>query len=698
MKKLSHIFQSSDFHIEGFGLLLFVLGFHYVWIWPLLCVYLWKLRKTIKLSFFLIICVLITFRFAFFQQKKIDDMIHQIGIVTRIEDSVYQDIYTVKFDYYLLNIYDKKDSYKIGDQLLIRGNVQRYRSRTVPHGFDRYHYYLSQNIHGYIINPEVQKQDRTFSILSYRYALLSDFDHYQSYPWIQSLIFGQRIQKDEISIFKHLNIQFLLQASGLHIFILVNIIKKICLYLDVSYHYQVMICGLIYILFFYLQQFDMGSMRLLCMFCLVHLNDVFKWRLTKLDLIQVVFIIMLICNIHWLYHVGFLILYIILNVIALITPMIKPYDSLMKRMIISFTITLFVCPFTSSISLFTVILLPLFTFLLTGPLFMMVVLTLFFNFLDPITASLFALFSKALLQIDRHNIYIPIPSLSNYLIFIYIILLIYTFRSKTTYHFVLRLTLTLLILMMPRIQLHLDPTIKIYFLDVGQGDAIYLSSPHCHLLIDAHSPSLSFLKDHGVTSLDYLILSHSDEDHTKNAYDITRQLNVKKLILSPFDKNHKPYPTSIQHAKAHDHITCGKVSLEFFSPTKRYDSDNHHSLVFKMIIGNLSILFTGDIEQTVESDLVRTYGNQLSSDILKVPHHGSISSSTEAFIDAINPSYGIISVGEFNRFKFPSEEVIHRYTMRGIKIYRTDTHGTIVLHYQQKKEKWTFHLPYLPYV
>ena len=698
MKKLNHIFQYSDFHIEGFGLLLFVLGFHYMWIWLLLGLYLWKIRKLIRLSFFLFISITITLRFYIFQNQVIDHNIQQVGVVTHISEDLYSYTYTVKFEKLSLNIKDKKELYQVGDKLLIKGSIQRYRSHTIPHGFDTDTYYLSQNIQGYVRNPDIEKIGSIYLIQSHRYQWLNEFKSYQSYPWIQSYIFGEKLQGDEASILKNLNLIFLLQASGLHLYMIVSLIKKIFMYLDIAYPFQVISCGLVYTLFFYLQQFDLGSTRLLFMFILIHLNDYFKWRFSKLDLIQFTFISMLFLNIYWIYHLGFLMLYIILNAITLLSPMIKKYDAITKRFIISITISLFVFPFNTSISLLTILLLPLFSFLLTGPLFLMVTLTLFFKVIDPLTSNIFLLFINLLNQIQKENLYLHLPALPSYIVFIYLLSLIYTFRSRRTDVFLIRLVLSLLILMLPSIQVHMDSSIKIYFLDVNQGDAIFVSSPKCKILIDAYTPSYQFLKDQGVSRLDYLILSHSDEDHTKDAHKITHHIQVKKLILSVFDQNHKSYPTQIQHVKANDRIQCHDVSLEFLSPKRDYESNNNNSLVFKLHIRDLSILFTGDIEKVVEEDLVNIYGNNLSSDVLKVPHHGSISSSSDEFINDINPTYAIISVGEFNRYRFPHHDVIHRYTMRGIKIYRTDLHGTVVLTYEKKKEKWSFHLPYLPYV
>ena len=113
-----------------------------------------------------------------------------------------------------------------------------------------------------------------------------------------------------------------------------------------------------------------------------------------------------------------------------------------------------------------------------------------------------------------------------------------------------------------------------------------------------------------------------------------------------------------------------------------------------MTIQQKTILFTGDIEEDAEKKLIETYQDRLKSDMLKVPHHGSITSSTTEFINYVNPDVAIISVGRDNRFDFPSEKIINRYQQHGITIYRTDLHGTIVCHLKEGEEKWSFLLPF----
>ena len=683
--------------MEGFGILLLVLGFHYPWIWSLLGLYLWKLRKLLKLSFFLFVSVIISVRFFHFNTKSINEYIHKVGIVTHIKENLYDTTYAIKFKDYLLNIQGKDGEYSIGERLFVKGRVSLYRKQTVPNGFDTHLYYQSHNILGYLKNPEIETIGIDHHILTYRYQWMNEYKQFESYPWIKSFIFGERLTTHDQSIFRSLGIIHLVQTSGLHLFILMTILKKIWFYLDIPHHFQILLSGFLYLLFFYVQQFDMGSMRLLFMFILIHLNDYFKWRFTRLDCIQFVFIMMLIINIHWAYHLGFLILYLILNMLALISPMIQHHDRMTQRYVMSLSVSLLLLPFHQKISWFTLLLLPLITFIVTGPLFCLVVLTLIFRDIDAFTTRIFSIFVQLLHQLDIKNFYIELPSLTVFLIIIYVLTLIYVFRSPTFIIVIKRMVLSTLILCIPVIQFHVDQTINIYFIDVGQGDAIYVSSPNCKILIDAYRPSYDFLKNQGVTSLDYLILSHSDEDHTKDAYDITSQLRVKKVVLSYYDQKHLSYPSSTMRVKAFDKISCHYLSIDFISPLKAYDSSNNNSLVFKLMIGQLSILFTGDIEKEVEKDLINHELLQLTSDILKVPHHGSKTSSMPSFIDAVDPKYAVISVGESNRYSFPHEDVIHRYTMRGIQVYRTDLHGTIVLTYQQKKEKWSFHLPYLPY-
>jgi competence protein ComEC len=108
----------------------------------------------------------------------------------------------------------------------------------------------------------------------------------------------------------------------------------------------------------------------------------------------------------------------------------------------------------------------------------------------------------------------------------------------------------------------------------------------------------------------------------------------------------------------------------------------------------MTYLFTGDIEHDAEIDLIHHYGYSLKSDVLKIGHHGSSTSTSEIFLSYVNPRFAIISLSLKNRYGFPDQEVINRLIRYDVTIYRTDLHGTILNIYSKKKSKWMFHLPF----
>jgi competence protein ComEC len=230
---------------------------------------------------------------------------------------------------------------------------------------------------------------------------------------------------------------------------------------------------------------------------------------------------------------------------------------------------------------------------------------------------------------------------------------------------------------------------KITFLDVGQGDTTIIQTKECNVVIDAFNGTTSYLKNHGIYELDYLILTHSHDDHIKEAKLIMDSIDVKQVVVSYYDDRYPSYEQNALRLKAKDQMTCGSINFNFMGPIKDYDNENNVSLVFQMYYDSKTFLFTGDIEAEAETDLINAYHHMLKSDILKVPHHGSITSSTVEFLEMVNPSYAVISLDKYNSFGFPDENVISRYQQISCIIYRTDINGTISYQRKNSKEKWS---------
>lgn len=212
-------------------------------------------------------------------------------------------------------------------------------------------------------------------------------------------------------------------------------------------------------------------------------------------------------------------------------------------------------------------------------------------------------------------------------------------------------------------------TYEVAFINVGQGDSILIRDGFHSLLLDtggslsfdmAKEVLIPFLLKEKVYSLDYLVASHGDFDHIGAKDSLISSFRVGTFIYSP-----SSFP-----------LKLGNVTIQNLN-LKKWNDENENSLVLKMDVGKESFLFTGDAPEKVEKHLI-SEGINLSSSILKAGHHGSSTSTCEAFLDAVRPKEVVISVGGKNSYGHPAPSLINRLNKRNIKIRRTDKEGSII--------------------
>ena len=247
-------------------------------------------------------------------------------------------------------------------------------------------------------------------------------------------------------------------------------------------------------------------------------------------------------------------------------------------------------------------------------------------------------------------------------------------------------------------------SLRVTYIDVGQAECSLIQFPNGkNMLIDGgrlmddfdagSSIVAPYLWDIGVTKIDYVIGSHPDSDHVGGLLFILNEMPVRNyfdngqesidLIHVKLCEIAKEKNISYMALHSGDKIEIdNKVRVEILHPTREISNlkerghDNNFSIVMKITYGNFSVLFTGDIEKEAEEFMIGQ-GADLKSIILKAPHHGSSSSSTEEFIKAVNPEVAVFSVGYNNPFRHPNKKVLSRYKEARIKIYRTDMDGLI---------------------
>jgi len=225
-------------------------------------------------------------------------------------------------------------------------------------------------------------------------------------------------------------------------------------------------------------------------------------------------------------------------------------------------------------------------------------------------------------------------------------------------------------------------TFKASFMDVGQGLAVLLETRHHRMVYDvgashdsgfnmANAVLLPHLSQQGIRQLDLLILSHQDNDHAGASKQLTNQINVTTVLGT--DPQSTPCTRGL---KWHwDGVDFAILSPENLNPYL----GNNSSCVLRVDNGRQSLLLPGDIEDPVEYRLSQQPAAELASTVLLVPHHGSKTSSTAPFIEAVDPQVAINSSGRYNPFNHPAPEVVGRYLTRDIQWYDTQTHGLLVL-------------------
>jgi competence protein ComEC len=279
--------------------------------------------------------------------------------------------------------------------------------------------------------------------------------------------------------------------------------------------------------------------------------------------------------------------------------------------------------------------------------------------------------------------------------------------SRQKHRFVLPMTalqvlLTALLILHPLSSARSNAKLHIDFLDVGQGDSALVTMPDGEtLLIDGGGSIIDttrrigetvvseYLWWRGLDQIDYILVTHADADHIDGLNDVLKNFTVRNALIarapandpefSKFSETLKQTNTHTQLLQAGDLIHFGQVELSvLWPPAGGETSTNNDSIVLRLKFGERSILLTGDIEKPAENALLQS-SQDLHADVVKVPHHGSKTSSTEDFVRATTPQFAIISVGRHSMFGHPHKEVVERWQSHGANVLTTGECGTITI-------------------
>lgn len=235
--------------------------------------------------------------------------------------------------------------------------------------------------------------------------------------------------------------------------------------------------------------------------------------------------------------------------------------------------------------------------------------------------------------------------------------------------------------------------IEVHFIDVGQADSILVRHGDDELLIDAGNNGdgnlvVEYINKLGIEDLEYVIGTHPHEDHIGGLDDVINNIDIENIIMPKTLNTTKTYEDvlnaiqskglKVTSPKVGNTFKLGDAEVIILSPNNsEYTDLNNYSVALKVIYGDNKFIFTGDNELLAEHEILGN-GINISANVIKLGHHGSDTSTSENFLNKVNPQYAVISVGEDNKYGHPSSEVLDRINKRNIEVFRTDLQGTII--------------------
>lgn len=609
---------------------------------------------------------------------------------------------TIYFDniigkYYVDNdekVKEFKDNYSFGDKIYIEGEISVPNNNTIPNNFN-YKDYLYHKYIYYIIKIDkikmISKNDNIF--LNIKNSIYKRIDKIKYNNYLYAFILGKSyyIDSEVLNNYKINGITHLFALSGLHVSMFSSIILFILKKIKLSEKLSYFITSLFLIFFAFIASFTPSIVRSVLFFILSSINNVYYLYIKPKYLLYIVFSILIFINPFYIYDTGFILSFCISFFILLFNEKNKINNNLLSILVISILSTISSLPIIINMSYEINILgfinnlffIPYVTYIVF-PLSIIVVFISKLSFILNFLIIIMEYISKVSSNI--FNIKLIFPKMSLFLIIIYYVLLILIVK-KINLKKIFIIYLSFLYF-----RCDFDKNNYVYFIDVGQGDsALIVTKNNKSVLIDTggkvgsnyslmKSNVIPFFKSIGIRKLDYLFITHGDYDHAGYGIDLVNNFNVKNRFTNKGKYNSLEKKLNIKSFN-NSYIKIDNVEIYSLN-SKLYNNENSDSLVLLVIIDNYKLLFMGDASINTEKDIMNNYdiGDVF---ILKVGHHGSKTSSSEEFINSVNPKYSIISVGKNNKFGHPNKEVLDN--LSNSKIYRTDIDGSIM--FKIKKDK-----------
>lgn len=693
----------------------------------------------------ILICLIISIGYVSILENKyskISDMPikEMVTIISDIQEKEYKKVCTAKIvrnnKKILINIKMSQDipSIKYGDSLYIEGEFKQPEEARNYKGYNYKQYLKTKKIIGTVELEKakiLKSSNGSFihNIQKYIKDTINGTLTDEEGNLLLAILLGDKdkLSEDIQESFKTSNLSHMLAVSGAHVSYIILGLTYVLQNSIIGKKNGKIVCIIFLLVFMAITNFTPSVTRACIMAVLTLFSGIIYRKSDVYTNISVAALITLIFNPYNLLDLGFQLSYG--GTIGIIIFIKRIQEKKSNSKVINYIKQMALVSIYANIIIIPIMMYHFntvsFTFIISNimasPILGIIVITGFLFIITSITVkpltSLIAIFIKPILSIlikisqicsklPFSNILVVTPYMFN--VISYYAIILYCIKSKKNNKCKIIICLLIVLILINFIIYIFPQKLRIFFIDVGQGDSTLIITPDKKtVLIDGGGSDsfdvgekvlLPYLLDRRILKVDYVLISHFDTDHCGGILTIMEKVKVKNIIISEqaeHSENYERFKKLMIHKKIRlievkkgDKIKIGRYSeFKILFPTSRLLSENplnNNSIVAQFNYNNFKMLFTGDIEKLAEQQILKAEKAEIRADILKVAHHGSKTSSIPEFIKAVKPKIALIGVVKNNTFGHPNQQTIKNLENIKCRIYRTDLQGEIIIKIDQK--------------
>lgn len=635
-------------------------------LWILFIIYRFGKKSSIIPLIFVLIGVSFSFINPSFQKETYKSVVIEVKENYFIASSTFEKLY----------VYEKEHGYEIGDILDIRGEKVQLDFVSLESEFDFTEYLNKKGVYSEIKYPEIHVLfSNPLKIHKLKKNFLNRFDE-NARNLISNILFGENLRGEINDSISSLQIYKYFSNSGFFLHAFTSFICFIFLHFFKKKYAK--LTSIIFLLFYSIFTFPRPVVIKFTLSSFLSWINEFKLnkKYRNLEITSFLGIAFLILDYHYALQDSFSIIFFLPILVQLINSSFRGKKTITKKVIISLFAFLFFIPyqlkFNNCLNLFS----PVVGFLFSPIMLIFNLLTILSFFGVPIQiiinnySNWIGTVLKALSKISI-NIYSPPLNMFEHLIYVVLLIALF-YLISINFKPLLKINLVILVSLTAFIFVPINNYVETYvsFINVGQGDSCHIHSKNIDILIDTGGLTykdvgtevlIPYFKKNKIYDIDLLITTHDDFDHSGCVSSLINNFKVKKYVNSYND-----FPLKI-----------GDISLTNYNYYfDSWNEENDESLVIGMELKGIKFLFTGDAPKKIENLIIKD-NKDLDIDILKVGHHGSITSTGEDFIKLLTPKEAVISVGKNNKYGHPDDKILSLLRKYKIVIRRTDIEGTI---------------------